>query len=116
MKLSFEFFTRKKNAWSDLISPTVIEKNTLCVLNVNKRKLMKLRKMLVGLRRVPAVVCSVSEVGERTGERVLSPAPPAVVGGLVTSPSNVELWAPAASESMSVAAKKKRFFTKKFSF
>ena len=65
---------------------------------------MKPRKMLVGLRRVPAVVCSVSEVGERTGERVLSPAPPAVVGGLVTSPSNVELWAPAASESMSVAA------------
>ena len=79
------------------------KKNTLCVLNVNKRKLMKPRKMLVGLRRVPAVVCSVSEVGDRTGESVLSPAPPAVVGGLVTSPSNVELWAPAIEES--VAAK-----------
>ena len=52
------------------------------------------------------MVCSVSEVGDRTGERVLSPAPPAVVGGLVTSPSNVELWAPAIEES--VAAKHKQ--------
>jgi len=54
--------------------------------------------MLVVLRKIPAVF-SVSEVGERTGERVLSPAPPAVVGGLVTSsPSNVELGSPAATE------------------
>ena len=57
------------------------------------------------------MVCSVSEVGDRTGERVLSPAPPAVVGGLVTSPSNVELWAPAIEES--VAAKHKQTILKK---
>ncbi len=44
-------------------------------------------RMLVELERIP-VVCSVSEVGERTGDSVLSPAPPAVVGGLVKpSPS-----------------------------
>ncbi len=51
--------------------------------------------------KVP-VVCSVSEVGERTGERVLlSPAPTAVVGGLVaSSPSNVELGPPAMDESV----------------
>ena len=45
-------------------------------------------------KRIP-VVCSVSEVGDRTGESVLlSPAPTAVVGGLVTSssPSNFRKW------------------------
>ena len=49
------------------------------------------------------VVCSVSEVGDRTGESVLlSPAPPtAVVGGLVaSSPSNVEFGPPAKEESV----------------
>ena len=52
------------------------------------------------LRKIP-VVCSVSEVGDRTGESVLlSPAPPtAVVGGLVaSSPSNVEFGPPSARE------------------
>ena len=68
------------------------------------------KKMMVSsVKRGLPVVCSVSEVGDRTGESVLlSPAPPtAVVGGLVaSSPSNVELGPPSAREE-SVTEKSK---------